>query len=148
MKVILRDDVENLGSFGEVVRVAPGYARNYLIPRGRAVSATPGNLKQIETEKEAYRKKAVQVKGDAEKVKAEMEALTLEFTRKAGEEDKLFGSVTSMDVEAALKAKGFNVEKRNIILSEPIKVLGPATVSVRLHAEVKAAVKVNVSKEL
>src|SRR3990172_3550346 len=119
MKVVLRDDVENLGTFGAVVQVADGYARNYLIPRGFALLATEGNKAQLGAEREAWQKKVMKSKEDAEKVAASLQGVTLEFRRKAGEEEgaeKLFGSVTSLDIEKSLKEKGFGIEKKNIQL--------------------------------
>lgn len=147
MKIILRSDVDNLGRFGDVVKVAPGYARNYLLPRGMAVPATPGNVRHLESEKEAWNKKSLKSKEDAEKVKADLEKVELSFARRAGDDDKLFGSVTSMDIEAALKDKGFKIERKNIVISEQIKHLGAFTVRVRLHHDVKAELKVAVVKE-
>lgn len=147
MKVILKKEVDNLGTFGDQVKVAKGYARNYLIPYGFAVEATPGNLKQFETERTGWEKKVQQKKENAEKLAAEVSALTLEFRRKAGEEDKLFGSVTSHDIGEALAAKGFEFEKKSIHLDEPIKAIGEFTVEVKVHPEVTASVKVTVEKE-
>ncbi len=147
MKVILKDSVPNLGDFGDQVTVADGYARNYLIPRGLAVEATKGNINQFEAEKAGYLKKAAALKEKAERLKSELEAVTLNFTRKASEEEKLFGSVTSMDIEAALKEKGFDIDRKQILLSEPIKSLGVFNVGVKLHPEVVAEVKVWVVKE-
>lgn len=147
MKVILKTHVENLGSFGDEVKVAPGYARNYLIPNGYALPSTPGNMKQFMAEREAFLKKAQVKKEKAEKLRSELEAVSLSFARKAGEDDKLFGSVTSNDVAAELKSKGFEIEKKDIVLNEPLKALGQFTVSVKLHPEVSAEVKVGITKE-
>ncbi|MDP2689714.1 MAG: 50S ribosomal protein L9 [Deltaproteobacteria bacterium] len=147
MKVILKTEVENLGSFGAQVRVAQGYARNYLIPKGLAVEATPGNINQFNAEKEAYLKKAQARKEKAEKLKGELEAISLAFTRKAGEDEKLFGSVTVHDIESGLSSKGFEIERKNILLEEPIKAVGQYTVAVKLHPEVTATVQVGVAKE-
>ena len=147
MKVILKTEVENLGSFGDQVKVALGYARNYLIPKGIAVEATPGNISQFNAEKEAYMKKAQQRKEGAEKLKAEIEAATLSFTRKAADDDKLFGSVTVHDIESELAAKGFKIERKHIHLAEAIKSAGQFTVEVKLHPEVVAEVRVEVAKE-
>src|SRR3989304_1179873 len=143
MKVILKEDMENLGNFGDAVKVANGYARNYLIPRGLAVEASEGSMKQFESQKEARTKKISKQKGDAEKLAGEISLLQLDFQRKAGEDDKLFGSVTSMDIESALGGKGYRIDRKNILLPEPIKALGVFTVSVRLHPEVKAEFKVS-----
>lgn len=147
MKVILKKEVENLGRFGDQVKVAEGYARNYLIPKGLAVAATPGNLKQFEAEKEAYLKKEQVRKEKAEGLKGSLEALSLSFARKTGEDEKLFGSVTAHDIENALKAKGFEFERKSIILEEPIKTIGQFTVKVKLHTDVFATVPVEVTKE-
>lgn len=147
MKVILKKEVENLGNFGDQVRVAEGYARNYLIPKGLATPATPGNIKQLEAEKEAFSRKAQVKKEQAERTKSGIEAVSLSFTRKAGEDERLFGSVTAHDIEEALKAKGFEVEKKDIVISEPIKTIGQFTVAVKLHSQVTANITVGVVKE-
>lgn len=147
MKVILKKEVDNLGAFGDQVKVTPGYARNYLIPKGFAVEATTGNLKQFEAEKDAYLKKLQKRREKAEKLKADMEALTLTFTRKAAEDDKLFGSVTVHDIEEALKSKGFEVEKKAVLLTEAIKSAGQFTVPIKLLYDITASVQVTVEKE-
>lgn len=147
MKVILKAEVDNLGKFGDLVKVADGYARNYLIPKGFAAEATTGNIKQFEAEREAYLKKAQVKRENSEKLKTELEGVTLTFTRKAGEDDKLFGSVTSHDIETELKAKGFAIEKKEIRLEEPIKSIGQFTVSIRLQSDVIANINVGVVKE-
>ena len=147
MIVILKNEVDNLGNFGDKVKVADGYARNYLIPKGLAVPATEGNARQFEAEKEAFLKKAQQKLEKAQKLKAELDAVSLNFTRKAGEDERLFGSVTSHDIEEALKAKGFSVERKDILLDEPIKHIGQSTVTVKVHSRVTADIKVEVVKE-
>ena len=147
MKVILKSEVENLGSFGDQVKVALGYARNYLIPKGIAIEATPGKINQFNAEKEAYMKKAQVRKESAEKLKAAIEATTLSFTRKAADDDKLFGSVTVHDIENELASKGFKIERKHIHLEEPIKSAGQFTVKVKLHPEVSAEVQIEVAKE-
>lgn len=147
MRIILKNEVENLGSFGEIVKVAPGYARNYLIPKGLAAEATPGNLRQFEAEKGAQLKKIQAKKETAEALKARLDAVTLSFARKTSEEDKLFGSVTSHDIEEGLKAQGFEFEKKGIILTEPIKTLGSQQVAIKLHPQVTANITVEVTKE-
>ena len=147
MKVILKSEVENLGSFGDQVKVALGYARNYLIPKGIAIEATPGNINQFNAEKEAYMKKAQVRKESAEKLKAAIEATTLSFTRKAADDDKLFGSVTVHDIENELASKGFKIERKHIHLEEPIKSAGQFTVKVKLHPEVSAEVQIEVAQE-
>ncbi len=147
MIVILKNEVDNLGVFGAQVKVADGYARNYLIPKGLAVPATPGNLKQFEAEKEAFVKKAALKIAKAEQVKTGLQGVTLNFARKAADDDRLFGSVTAHDIEAALKEKGFSVEKKDILLGEPIKHLGQSTVTVKVHSKVTADITVEVVKE-
>lgn len=147
MIVILKNEVDNLGLFGAQVKVADGYARNYLIPKGLAVPATPGNLKQFEAEKEAFMKKAALKIAKAEQVKTGLQGVTLNFARKAADDDRLFGSVTAHDIEAALKEKGFPVEKKDILLGEPIKHLGQSTVTVKVHSKVTADITVEVVKE-
>lgn len=147
MKVILRQEIDSLGRFGDQVKVAAGYARNYLIPKGIAVEASAGNLRQLEAEKAAYLKKAQVSKEKAEGLKGEIEALTLTFVRKAGEDDKLFGSVTAHDIEAELKKRGFELEKKAILLPEHLKALGQFTVPLKLYSEVSADLKVEITKE-
>lgn len=147
MKVILKTEVENLGPYGTEVKVAPGYARNYLIPKGHAVEATPGNRRQFNAEKDAYLKKMQAKKEQAEKRKAEIEAVSLAFTRKAAEDGRLFGSVTVHDIESELSSKGFKIERKDIRLEEPIKAVGESTVKIKLHSEVIAEVKVAVAAE-
>ena len=146
MRVILRKEVENLGNYGDVVRVAPGYARNYLIPKGLAAVATDGNMRQLEAEKDAYQKKMQARKEKAETLKARLDAVVLSFSRKTSEEEKLFGSVTLHDIEEGLKAQGFEVEKKDVILDEAIKSLGEFKVGIKLHAGVSASITVNVTK--
>lgn len=147
MKIILRDDIPSLGKTGEVVRVADGYARNYLIPKGLALEATPKNLKVWEEERKTHLKRLAREKEEALKALEGLEGLTLTFPRKAGEDGRLFGSVTSMDIEERLKERGFDVDKRKILLEEPIKTLGVFTVPVKLHQEATANLKVEVVKE-
>ncbi|HHD10999.1 MAG TPA: 50S ribosomal protein L9 [Deltaproteobacteria bacterium] len=147
MKIILKSDVEGLGNLGEIVTVKPGYARNYLIPKGFAIEATEGNLRQFETEKEAWKKKQERLREEQEKLKAAIEGVSLTFTRRAGEDEKLFGSVTSMDIAAALREKGFHIDKRSIQLDEPIKTLGEFNIGVKLAKDIVATVKVQVAKE-
>ncbi len=147
MNVILKKDIEKLGHYGDEVKVADGYARNFLIPKGLAVAATQGNLRQFDTEKGAFLRKTAVKKEKAERLRTELEAVSLSFSRKAGTDEKLFGSVTTHDIEEALKAKGFEVEKKEIFLSEPIKGLGSFTVTVKLHSQVTANIKLVVAKE-
>ena len=144
MKVFLKEDVKNLGKMGDVVNVAEGYARNFLLPKKFAVEANPKNLKEFEHNKRLIQEKAAKIK-DASKATAEkLSAVTLKIKAKAGEEDKLFGSVTTMDISEAFKAEGFDVDRKKIILAEPIKRLGENTVEVKVHSEVNASVKVQV----
>ena len=145
--VLLREDVDNLGARGEIVKVKSGFARNYLLPRKLAVVATAGNVKQIEAERAALMKKEAREKGTAEQQAAQMGALRLEFTRKVGEHGILYGSVTSMDVAEALRERGYEIDRRRIQLREAIKETGEFTVNVRLHREVIVEVPVVVSPE-
>jgi large subunit ribosomal protein L9 len=147
MKIILKHDMEKLGSTGEVVNVARGYARNYLVPRGIAIEATKGNIRQFESEREGWEKKAQKLRGDAGSQKEALEALSLIFKRKVGEEGKLFGSVTSMDIEAELKAQNAEIDRRKIVLGDAIKSLGSYKVAVKLHPGVKAELNVSVIDE-
>jgi len=149
MEIILKKDVDNLGSYGETLSVARGYARNYLIPKGFAVSATAGNIRQFNAEKEAYLKKEEQKRSEAEKLASEVNGVELSFARKtAEEEEKIFGSVTSADIEKGLKAKGFDsIDKKHIVISEPIKKLGTHEVEIRFHGGVKATITLEVVKQ-
>ena len=147
MEVILRDHVENLGKRGEVVKVADGYARNYLLPRKLALVATPGNLKQVERERVKLDAVEAEEKGAADAIAAKMAGLEVVISRKVGETEALYGSVTSADIADALAAKGFDVDKRKIGLREPIKKLGSQTVPVKLHREVVVQVPVKVVAE-
>jgi large subunit ribosomal protein L9 len=146
-KVLLREDVDDLGARGEIVRVRAGYARNYLLPRKLAVEATAGNVKGIETERAALLKKEAKERSTAEGQSQQMSSLVLEFKRKAGEQGALYGSVTSMDVAEALKDKGYEIDRHRIHLREPLKRLGEYTVPVRLHREVTIELRVKVSAE-
>jgi large subunit ribosomal protein L9 len=145
--VLLREDIDNLGGRGEIVKVKAGYARNYLLPQGIASIATKGNVKQIEQERAALLKRAAIEKATAEAQREQMESLSLEFTRKAGEHGTLFGSVTSMDIAEALQKKGYEIDRRKIVLKDAIKETGEYTVNVKLHREVTLAVPVTVSAE-
>jgi large subunit ribosomal protein L9 len=147
MEVILRDHVDNVGKRGEVVKVADGYARNYLLPRKLALVATPGNLKQVERERVKLDAKEAEEKGAADAFAAKMAGLEIVISRKVGETEALYGSVTSADIADALSAKGFDVDKRTIGLREPIKKLGEQTVPVKLHREVVVQVPVKVVAE-
>ena len=147
MEVILKEDVPTLGSRGDVVKVADGYGRNYLLPRKLAIEATRSNRAVIEQMKQAAIRRAANDKADAEAQSKLLEAVSLSFTRKAGEKDQLFGSVTSGDIAAALEAKGFAIDRRKIHLDEPLKHIGEFKVPIRLYKGVDATVKVTVDKE-
>lgn len=146
-KVLLREDVDDLGARGEIVRVRAGYARNYLLPRNLAVEATAGNVKGIEQERAALLKKEAKERATAEGQSQQMGSLVLEFKRKAGEQGALYGSVTSMDVAEALKERGYEIDRHRIHLREPLKRLGEYTVPVRLHREVTVDLQVKVAPE-
>jgi len=147
MEVILKEDVPTLGSRGDVVKVADGYGRNYLLPRKLAIEATRSNRAVIEQMKQASLRRAARDKADAEAQAKLLEAVSLSFTRKAGEKDQLFGSVTSSDIGAALEAKGYSLDRRKIHLDEPLKHIGEFKVPIRLYKGVDATVKVTVDKE-
>ena len=146
-KVLLREDVDDLGARGEIVRVRAGYARNYLLPRNLAVEATTGNVKGIEQERAALLKKEAKERSTAEAQSEKMRSLTLEFKRKAGEQGALYGSVTSMDLAEALKERGYEIDRHRIHLREPLKRLGEFNVPVRLHREVSIDLQVKVVPE-
>jgi large subunit ribosomal protein L9 len=147
MKVILLDDVAKVGRRGEVREVSDGYARNYLIPKKLALSATAGNLKNLEHIKTQQEAKAGRIKADAESLRLRIEALVYEERRQASEEGKLFGSVTSQDIAAFLTTQRVPVERRQIRLDEPIKALGETAVPIRLHQDVTAELRVSVVRE-
>jgi large subunit ribosomal protein L9 len=146
-KVLLREDVDDLGARGEIVRVRAGYARNYLLPRNLAVEASAGNVKGIEAERAALLKKEAKERASAEAQSEQMSTLELEFKRKAGEHGALYGSVTSMDIAEALQERGYEIDRHRIHLREPLKRLGEYTVPVRLHREVTIDLKVRVAPE-
>ena len=147
MDVILEQDVEKLGTRGQVVVVADGYARNYLFPRKLAVPATPANRKRLEQLRSAMVRQEAKEKSDAELLAKQLTGLSLTLVRKAGETDQLFGSVTAMDVAEALATKGFQVDKRKIILDDPIKVLGEFDIPLRLHREVSVNILLHLKRE-
>jgi large subunit ribosomal protein L9 len=146
-KILLREDVDDLGARGEIVRVRAGYARNYLLPRNLAVEATAGNVKGIESERAALLKKEAKERATAEAQSQQMSSLVLEFKRKAGEQGALYGSVTSMDLAEALKNKGYEIDRHRIHLREPLKRVGEYSVPVRLHREVTIELQVKVQPE-
>jgi len=147
MQIILQEDVEKLGTRGQVIDVAEGYARNFLLPRKLALEASAGNMKRLEKMRATFAKKEATEKGDAQKLAELLAGVSLELSRKAGENDQLFGSVTSADISEALAAKGFTVDKRKIALADPIKVVGEFEIPVKLHREISANVKLSVKKE-
>jgi len=145
VQVILSEDVPNLGHPGDVVKVRAGYARNYLLPRKLAVEANPRNLREFEHQKRIAMLKREALKNQALSLKEKLEAVQLTLGARTGEEGKLFGSVTNLDLERALREQGFEIDRRRILLAEPIKQLGSYTVAVRLQPEVEATVKFTVA---
>jgi large subunit ribosomal protein L9 len=147
MEVILKEDVATLGSRGDVVKVAEGYGRNFLLPRRLAIEASAGNKKVIEQMKAASVRRSAKEKAQAEELSKQFEGLSVSFRRKSGENDQLFGSVTSGDLADALGKKSFNIDRRKIQLHEPLKTLGEFTIPVKLHKEVTAHLKVVIEKD-
>ena len=147
MEVILKEDVAKLGSRGDVVKVAEGYGRNFLLPRKLAIEATSGNKKVIEQMRAAALRRSAKEKAQAEELSKQFDGLSVSFQRRSGEHDQLFGSVTSSDLADALDRKGFNVDRRKIQLHEPLKTLGEFSVPVKLHKDVTAHLKVVIEKE-
>lgn len=147
LEVILREDIKTLGKAGDMVRVKPGYARNYLLPQGLAYEATDGNKKRIAAESKARAVKSESEKTEAASLAARLGELTVIITGKAGEGDRLFGSITGSDIADAMAALGHKIDKRKIDLDHPIKTLGQHTVGLRLHPEVVAAIQVSVVQE-
>jgi len=147
MKVILLEDIEKLGDFGATVEVADGYARNYLIPKRLALRATPENVRLVERERKLRDQRAGKVRARFEELKERIEKLSCTIVKQVGENDRLFGSVTSMDIAKYLKQEGIEVDKKSILLKEPLKTLGVYTVPIKLHPEVTANLKVWVVKE-
>ena len=148
MEVILKEDVAKLGARGDVVKVAEGYGRNYLLPRKLAIEASAGNKAVIEQMKAAAVRRSAKEKSQAEELSKQFDGVTLSFQRRSGENDQLFGSVTSGDVADALEKKGFNVDRRKVQLHEPLKTLGEFTVPIKLHKDVTTHVKVVIEKEV
>jgi large subunit ribosomal protein L9 len=144
MEVILREHIDNLGRRGDVVKVTPGYARNYLLPRKLALAVTENNKRQIEREKKLAEARDLEEKSAAEAVAVRLGALDVEIARRVGESDALYGSVTSADIAHALETKGFQVDKRKITLAEPLKAIGEVTVPLKVHRDVTANLKVKV----
>ena len=146
MEIILREDVEKLGHRGQVVKVAAGYARNFLLPHRLAVPATEANKKIVEQERQAHLKREAKAQGDAQEL-AKLMPADLTISQKAGENDQLFGSVTTADIAAAFEKQGYTIDRKKIVLDEPIKSLGDHKVTVRLHREVSIDTTVHVVKE-
>jgi len=147
MEVILKEDVPQLGNRGDVVKVAEGYGRNYLLPKKLAIKATAANKAVIDQMKASAVRRSVKEKSDAEALAKQFDGVSLHFTRRAGENDQLFGSVTSSDIAHELEARGFNVDRRKIEAGHPMKTVGEYTIHIKLHREVSVPVKVTVTKE-
>jgi large subunit ribosomal protein L9 len=148
MEVILKEDVPKLGHRGDVIKVAEGYGRNFLLPRKLAIEATTANKKVIEQMKAASVRRSVREKSDAESLATQLQQVAITFRRRSGEHDQLFGSVTSADIATELEKKGFNIERRKIQLDEPLKTLGEFNVPVKLYRDVTAQVKVTIEKDV
>lgn len=147
MEVILREDIERLGSRGQMVNVAPGFARNFLLPKRLAVAATDANKKIVEQERQAALRREAKEASEASELAKLLAPVEITIAQKAGENDQLFGSVTSADIVARLEEQKFHIDKKKVILHDPIKQLGEHTVTIRLHREVSVDIKVNVVKE-
>jgi large subunit ribosomal protein L9 len=147
MEVILREDIDKIGNRGQVVKVAPGFARNFLLPRKLAVAATEANKKIVEQERQAHLRREVKAQSDAQDLSKLMSAVEITISQKAGDNDQLFGSVTAADIAAALEKQGYSIDRKKIHLEEPIKTLGEFKVAVRLHREVLIEIPVHVIKE-
>jgi len=147
MKVILKTDMDSLGLEGSTVNVAKGYARNYLIPKGFAVEATNQNIKLVEMQKKKIDTRRIKTKEDAEKLKLILDNTVVTLTQKVGEEEKLYGSVTTMDIAAQLHNSGIDIDRKKILLDKPIRTLGESDVLIKLHPEVTGSIKVIVAPE-
>jgi large subunit ribosomal protein L9 len=147
MEVILKEDVTKLGSRGDVVKVAEGYGRNFLLPRKLAIEANAGNKKVVEQMRAASVRRSAKEKAQAEELSKQFDGLSVSFQRRSGENDQLFGSVTSSDIAEALEKKGFNLDRRKIQIHEPLKTVGEFTIPVKLHKDVTAHLKVVIEKE-
>jgi large subunit ribosomal protein L9 len=147
MQIILQEDVEKLGTRGQLVEVAEGYARNFLLPRKLALEATSGNMKRLEKMRASFAKKEATEKDAAQTLAGLLANVSLELSRKAGESDQLFGSVTTIDISEALEAKGYNIDRKKIALADPIKAMGEYDIPIKLHREVVANIKLVVRKE-
>jgi large subunit ribosomal protein L9 len=147
MEVILRQHVDNLGRRGEIVKVADGYARNYLLPRKLALPATAGNKQHVERERRLFEAREAEERGQAEAIAARLTAITVEIARRVGDTEQLYGSVTASDIAEFLKGKGFDIDRRKLILPEPIKAIGEHEVPLKLHRDVTVPLKVHVVRE-
>ena len=147
MEVILREDIDKIGNRGQVVKVAAGFARNFLLPRKLAVAATEANKKIVEQERQAHLRREVKAQSDAQDLSKLMSAVEITISQKAGDNDQLFGSVTAADIAAAFEKQGYSIDRKKIHLEEPIKTLGDFKVGVRLHREVLIEIPVHVIKE-
>jgi large subunit ribosomal protein L9 len=147
MKVILTADLPNVGAVGQVVDVANGYGRNYLIPRGLAILATPGNERSLAQHQKARLAREAKTKADAEALATQLQTLSLSIAKRTGEGERLYGSVTSMDIADLIKARGIALDRRRIMLETPLKTIGTHKVPIRLHSDVVAEVEVAVTKE-
>ena len=147
MKVILTQDITGLGSIGDLITVKDGFGRNYLVPQGKALQATSQNMKKLEHQRRQIREKIDKAKREAERLAARIESVSCTVAKAVGEEDKLFGSVTGMDIEASLKLEGVEIDRKKINLLEPIKSLGIYNIPIKLHPEVTATLKLWVVKE-
>jgi len=147
MKVVLKDDIKNVGKMGQIVDVADGYARNYLVPRGLAVEANIKNLKSLEHEKKIIQEKAKRIKNSSQTLSDKISTMTLVIKAKAGDEGKLFGAVTSMDIAELLKNEGIDMDKKKIFLDEPIKRLGSYSVNIKIHPEISTNLNIQVVEE-
>ena len=146
MKVLLKQDVTKIGRKGELLEVKEGYARNFLIPNGLAVEATGGTLKQLDEEKKAVERRKAKEKEEAQALAAKIKGITITLKHKAGEEGRLFGSITSAEVTEALKQKGFEIDKKQVLVDDPIRLVGKYDVKIKLHTEVAASLHVEVVK--
>ena len=147
VRVVLREDVQHLGAVGELVRVRAGYARNFLLPRGKAALATAGSVRQIEDHKRVAIARAAKLKLSADALATQLSGVSIEITRQAGEGDKLYGSVTSKDIVDAIKAKGYDVDKKDLVLPDAIKDVGEYTITVKLGSGVESKIKLVVKKK-
>jgi len=147
MQIILQEDIEKLGHRGDVVTVKPGYARNYLLPRDLAIEATPGNMKALERIRTALAKKTATELEAAKKQAELLTGVSLNFKRKTGENDQMFGSVTASDISEGLAAQGYKIDKRQVQLTEPIKIIGEQNITIKVFRDVTAQIKVSVEKE-